>query len=326
MGLSVGVRVPCYRRWCTAVEVRAIAQQAEEQGFASLWVQDHLVAPLGTPEETAVQGLDPWMAGDAGPAPAPAPKTLFEYYAGDDWWLDPYVTWGFLAAATTRVKLASDIVVVPYRNPIVQAKMLGTLDVLSQGRMILGTGTGHVRAESEVLGVDFDARARLHDEYLRVIRALLSSEEASFAGEFFSFGPTRTLIRPVQQPCPPIWVGGHGRRAIRRAAELGDGWLPSMVEPDGLARGIEALHAECAAIGRATPPTLAVSLPSRFRFAGRDGRGADKATSPDEAVALLRRYAALGVEHVALGFAMPNLAVYLDQIDTFAREVLPALA
>lgn len=325
MRLTVGVRVPCYRRWCTAVEVRAIAHQAEEQGFGSLWVQDHLVAPLGSPEETAVKGLDTWMSGDATP-PAARPKTLFEYYAGDDWWLDPYITWGFLAAATTRVKLASDIVVVPYRNPIVQAKMLGTLDVLSQGRMILGTGTGHVRAESEVLGVEFDARARMHDEYLRVIRTVLSAEEVSFEGEFFSFGPTRTLIRPVQQPHPPIWVGGHGHRAIRRAAELGDGWLPSMVEPDGLARGIEALRAECDRIGRATLPTLALSLPSRFRFAGRDGRGSDKATTPDAAIELLQRYASLGVEHVALGLAMPNLAVYLDQIDTFAREVLPALS
>jgi probable F420-dependent oxidoreductase len=324
MGLTVGVRVPCYRRWCTAIEVRAIAQQTEELGFGSLWVQDHLVAPLGTPEETAVQGLDGWM-GDATAAPA-EPKTLFQYYAGDDWWLDPYVTWGFLAAATSRVKLASDIVVVPYRNPIVQAKMLGTLDVLSQGRMILGTGTGHVRAESAALGVDFDARGRMHDEYLRVIRTLLSSEEASFEGEFFRFGPLRTLIRPVQQPHPPIWVGGHGRRAIRRAAELGDGWLPSMVEPDGLARGIDVLRAACDAIGRAELPTLALSLPSRFRFAGRDGRSSDRVTTPGEAVALLQRYESLGVEHVAIGLAMPTLAVYLEQIETFAAEVLPAFA
>ena len=177
MAMTVGVRVPCYRRWCTAVEVRAIAQQAEDLGFGSLWVQDHLVAPLRTAEETAVQGVDDWMRGDMPPASTRAPTTLFQYCAGDDWWLDPYVTWGFLAAATTRVRLASDIIVVPYRNPIVQA-------------------------ESEALGVDFDARGRIHDEYLRIIRTLLASEEAAFEGEFFRFGPVRTLIRPVQQPCP----------------------------------------------------------------------------------------------------------------------------
>ena len=324
--ISVGVRVPCYRRWCRAVEVRAIAQQAEELGFASLWVQDHLVAPVGPATETQVRGVDDWMA-DAGAATPPTPRTVAEYYAGDDWWLDPYVTWGFLAAATTRVKLASDIVVVPYRNPVVQAKMLGTLDVLSNGRMVLGTGSGHVPSESKALGIDFAARGRMHDEYLRVMRTLLSSAEASFDGEFFSFGPVRTLVRPVQQPHPPFWVGGNGKRAIRRAVELGDGWLPSMVSPDELARGVEALHAACAEAGRVVPPTIALSLPSGPRMATPGApEGRRPATTPDDAIALFRRYADLGVEHVALGFPMPSLAVYLDQIATFAREVLPALA
>jgi alkanesulfonate monooxygenase SsuD/methylene tetrahydromethanopterin reductase-like flavin-dependent oxidoreductase (luciferase family) len=189
--------------------------------------------------------------------------------------------------------------------------------------MILGTGSGHVRAESDVLGLDFDARARHHDEYLRVVRTLLSSDEASFDGEFFRFGPVRTLVRPVQQPCPPIWIGGHGRRAVRRAAELGDGWLPSMLEPDALARGADDLRAACDAVGRADVPTIALSLPSRLRFGpSRSG----SSSTPDEAIALLRRYASVGVEHVALGFAMPNASVYLDQIELFAREVLPALA
>ena len=188
-----------------------------------------------------------------------------EYYAGDDWWLEPYVTWGYLAALTTRVQLASDIVVVPYRNPLVQAKMLGTLDVLSGGRMILGTGSGHVAAESQALGIDFAARGRMHDEYLRVIRLLLSQEEVTFDGEFFSFGPLRPLIETVQQP-PPIYVGGNGKRSIRRAAELGDGWLPSVTTPEALAKGLEALRAACDAIGRPRLPVVALSLPSLLRL------------------------------------------------------------
>jgi alkanesulfonate monooxygenase SsuD/methylene tetrahydromethanopterin reductase-like flavin-dependent oxidoreductase (luciferase family) len=215
--------------------------------------------------------------------------------------------------------------VVPYRNPVVQAKMLGSLDVLSNGRMILGTGTGHVRGESDALGLDFDVRARAHDEYLRIMKAVLSSEEVSFEGEFFRFGPIRTLIRSVQQPHPPIWIGGHGRRALRRAAELGDGWLPSSLDPDALARGIDELREACAAIGREDLPTIAMSAPNRFRFAGRSGAGRNP-TSPDDAIGLLTRYRALGVEHVSLGFAMPSLDVYLEQIAFFAREVMPALA
>ena len=107
--MKIGVRVPCYRRWCRAPQVRAIAAAAEELGFASLWVQDHLVAPTGPREEVLVEGISDWMSG-AGPGPpsgarsgsgaagAPRPTTVQEYYAGDDWWLEPYVTWGYLAA------------------------------------------------------------------------------------------------------------------------------------------------------------------------------------------------------------------------------------
>jgi probable F420-dependent oxidoreductase len=313
--MDIGIRIPVYRRWCRADEVRAIARLAEDAGYASLWVQDHVVAPVGESPGDAplVDGVDSWMT-DA--ADARKPMTVLEYYAGDDWWLDPYVVWAFLAASTSRVRLASDVVVLPYRNALVQAKMLGTLDVLSNGRMLLGTGSGHVAAESAALGLDFAARGRMHDEYLRVIRLLLTEEEATFKGEFYDFARVRSLIRPVQQPCPPIYVGGNGARSIRRAVELGDGWLPSSPDPAGLAAGIEALRAACEEAGRVDVPPVAVSIPSKVRL--RPGE------SSDEAITLLKQYEAVGVSHVALGLAMPSASVYLDQIERFAAEVLPA--
>lgn len=318
--MQFGLRVPCYRKWCRRRETTAIAQLAEDVGFDSVWVQDHVVAPLGPPDEIRVRGLDSWMSASK----APTSVTLFQYYAGDDWWMDPFAVWGFLAAITSRVRLASDIVVVPYRNPLIQAKMIGTLDVLSEGRMVVGTGTGHVPAEAEVLGVDFAARARIHDEYLAIMKGLLSAEEFSFDGEFYRFGPVRTLIRTVQEPHPPFYVGGHGKRAIRRAAEQGDGWLPSMVDPDGLTRGIDELHAACEAIGRAKPPVIALSLPSAFRFPAPGYQPRQSTTSPDDAISLLRRYERLGVEHVSLAFPMPTADIYLEQATFFASEVLPA--
>ncbi|WP_116996949.1 TIGR03619 family F420-dependent LLM class oxidoreductase [Desertimonas flava] len=322
--MDIGVRVPCYRGWCRRSEAESIAVQAEETGFASLWVQDHLVAPVGTPDATSVRGLSTWMSD--GPASAPPPaKTIAEYYAGDDWWIDPYAMWGFLAGITRRVRLASDILVIPYRHPVVQAKLIGSLDVLSGGRMIIGTGSGHVPAEAEALDVDFAARARLHDEYLRIIVAMLSNEEVAFDGEFHRFGPLRTMIRPVQQPHPPIWVGGNGRRAIRRAVELGQGWLPSVVEPDALARGIDELHRLAEEHGRSDVPTIAVSMPSLIRLA-------DPAAPPsrrppltaEQTVGVLQRYADLGVAHVSLAFPTPSAAVYLRQMELFAEQVLPA--
>jgi probable F420-dependent oxidoreductase len=325
MAMEIGVRVPCYRRWCARAEAAAIATQAEETGFASLWVQDHLVAPVGPPEITAVQGLSGWMSGSA--APAGGAKTVAEYYAGDDWWIDPYAMWGFLAGVTERVKLASDILVVPYRHPVVQAKLIGSLDVLSDGRMIVGTGSGHVPGEAAALDVDFAARARLHDEYLRIIVALLSADEVSFEGEFHRFGPVRTMIRPVQQPHPPIWVGGNGRRAIRRAVELGQAWLPSVVEPEALARGIDELRRVAAEHERPDEPTVALSMPSLIRLADPSAPPTRRPPlGADDAIALLQRYADLGVSHVSLAFPTPSATVYLRQMELFAEQVLPAFA
>ena len=149
MVMEIGVRVPCYRQWCRRAEVEAIATQAEETGFASLWVQDHLVAPTGSREATDRQG--PQRLDVRRPRPRrrrASAKTIAEYYAGDDWWIDPYAMWGFLAGVTKRVRLGSDILVIPYRHPVVQAKLIGSLDVLSDGRMIIGTGSGHVPAEA----------------------------------------------------------------------------------------------------------------------------------------------------------------------------------
>jgi probable F420-dependent oxidoreductase len=320
--VQVGVRIPCYRRWCDGEAVRSIALVAEALGYDALFVQDHLVAPLGEDDEIRVGGQSRWMSGEEGDGPTP---TLLRYYGGDDWWLDPFVVWSFLAAVTSRVRLGSDVVVVPYRNPIVQAKMLGTLDVLSGGRMILGTGSGHVEAESRVLGLDHASRARRHDEYLRLIAAFLETEELEFHGEFFDFGPTRTLVRPVQRPRPPIWVGGNSRRAIRRAAELGDGWLPSAVPPDDLRRGVAELERACERAGREHRPDLAVSLPSTFRMAGGPPGGRRPVTGPDEVLDELGRYAEVGVGLVVLAFPMPGLDVYLDQLRAFAG-VLPDLA
>ena len=295
---------------------------AEAAGFDSLWVQDHLVAPTGPRADVLVEGISGWMSD----APPPDPTTAQEYYAGDDWWLEPYVTWAYVAAVTTRMQLASDVIVVPYRNPIVQAKMLGTLDVLSGGRMVLGTGSGHVAAESAALGLDYAARGRQHDEQLRVIRLLLGpDEEVSFDGEFYSFGPLRPLIDSVQRP-PPIYVGGNGRRSIRRAAELGDGWLPSVSSPDELRRGLDALDAACAAAGRSTRPIVALSLPSAFRpMSPRARAGRRPLQSPSQIVDALGAFAALGVDHVALGLMTPSADVYLDQIEHVGAEVLPAL-
>ena len=123
----IGVWVPCFRRWVDGPAVRTIATTAEEAGFESLWVQDHLIAPEGDQDSAPVDPQSSWLGPDQGTAPASA----VEYYGEENWLLDPFALWGFLAGATTRMLLASCVVVAPYRHPVAQAKMLGTLDVLS---------------------------------------------------------------------------------------------------------------------------------------------------------------------------------------------------
>jgi len=313
--VKIGVRVPCYKRWADRSTVRDIAQTAEDLGFDSLWVQDHLVLPVGA----TVEGVSTSLAG----APQ-GPVTAAEYYGADDWWLDPYATWGFLSGVTSKVTLASDIVVVPYRNPIVQAKMLGTLDVLSGGRMLLGTGSGHVRRESEVLAANYDARGEIHDEYLTVIKALLSSDDVSFTGKYYSFENVRPLVQPVQKPHPPIYIGGNARRSIRRAALLGDGWLPNMPSPQGLRDGIKQLEDACRAIGRTDRPAVAVSVPSGIRLPDPDSdRDRSNVDPVQAAIDLVVGYRDAGADHLSIALPMRTAGRYLRQIQLFAREVLP---
>jgi alkanesulfonate monooxygenase SsuD/methylene tetrahydromethanopterin reductase-like flavin-dependent oxidoreductase (luciferase family) len=205
--------------------------------------------------------------------------------------------------------------VLPYRNPIVQAKMLGTVDVLSKGRVLFGVGVGHVPGEFAALGVPYADRGRLMDEYIGVVNTLLSGdEEVSFAGPTISFGPVRPLVQPVRRP--PVLVGGASKPAVRRAVNLGDGWIPAHLSPDNLAIGMDYLREYAASVDRPVPPvTLAVvwglgSAPGASRRAFR---------SVAEVTDLIGRYAELGVVRLAVDLPNPTLDVTLAQYELLAE-------
>ena len=136
--LRVGVWIPCYKRWVGRKEVKLLAVSAERMGFGSLWVQDHLVAPIGDFAEARVDRLNSWLQPDEY---GNRDYSAVEYYGQENWWLDPYALWGYLAGVTDTIELGSCVVILPYRHPVEQAKMLGTLDVLSGGRMLFGLGS-----------------------------------------------------------------------------------------------------------------------------------------------------------------------------------------
>lgn len=315
--MKVGIWIPCYRRWIRGPEVREIAVASEELGFGSLWVQDHLVAPTGdgSPVELQASWLDPDDYGNE-------QFSAVEYYGEENWWLDPYALWGFLAGITESVELASGIVVLPYRDPVVQAKLLGTLDVLSNGRMVFGLGVGHVRAEFDALGIPYSERGRLTDEYIDVMTALLKGEEVAFEGRTISMPSVLPLIEPVQRPRPPFLIGGGSKAAIRRAVDRGDGWLPAHLAPEGLRRGLDYMNDYAAEAGR-DPVPVSVSIVTRLIDPQAPGgpHGRRAARSIDEMAELLAAYAEIGVERVAIDVPNPSMQILLRQTELLAVAV-----
>lgn len=297
--MRFGLVLPNYARWFDADGAREAAQTAEQLGYHGLYVNDHVALPR---EEAPLYG---------------------------NAFLDPFVALGYLAAVTQRVRLGTTVIVVPYRNPLVQAKMVASLDVLSRGRITLGVGSGHVPGESEALGVPYAERGAMTDEYLQVMRALWTSDEASFHGRWFNFENIRPLTRPLQSPLP-VWIGGRGPRVFRRVVRLGQGWHPTALEPEQLAEQVAKLRALAGAMGRSEPiaiaPRWALHLVARSEEAGvtRDtGEIQRRRYMPAQAAALVERYAAAGVEELVLDLP-GGRGAFLQQVEWFAREVMPA--
>lgn len=193
-----------------------VAAAAEAAGFESLWTGEHVVLP------------DP----QAPPSPAP-PETPM---------LDPAVALAHVAAHTRTLRLGTGIVILPQRNPLVLAKELASVDVVSGGRLVFGLGAGYLKAEFDALGAHFADRGARTSEAIEVIRTLWTQEKPSFRGRFWSFDGVMARPLPVQRPHPPIVVGGHSPPAFRRAVAQGDGWYGFALDPDAARRCIEGLE------------------------------------------------------------------------------------
>jgi len=212
-----------------------LAREAEALGVDSIWVSDHLVAPR------AARSVYPY---DRRPDARPGDMAIIERF------FEPTVTLAYLAGQTSRVRLGVSAYVVPYRNPVVTAKQIATLDVLSGGRVILAVGTGWLREEFAALDVPFAGRGRRTEEYLEVCRTLWRGGDAEFAGSCYRLPPVRTGPAPIQQPHPPLWIAGNSATAVERAARAGDGWHGIDLAPAELAPVVARLQERVAAHGR----------------------------------------------------------------------------
>ncbi|MFJ3643702.1 LLM class F420-dependent oxidoreductase [Streptomyces sp. NPDC090108] len=212
--------------------VRAVATAAEAHGFARLWCGEHVVL-VDAPASRYPYSADGRIA-----VPADAD------------WLDPLLALTYAAAVTSRIELATGVLLLPEHNPVVIAKQAATLDVLSAGRFSLGFGVGWSAEEFEALGVPFAGRGRRTEEYLAAMRVLWSEDPASFAGEFTRFDAIRVNPKPVRGGRLPVVAGGNGAVALRRAAALADGWYGFGVAVAETGAHVASLAAECARLGR----------------------------------------------------------------------------
>ena len=240
----------------------------------------------------------------------------------------------FMAGISGKLRLLTAVMVVPYRNPVLTARILATADVLSKGRITIGCGAGWLREEFEALGTPpFEERGRVADEYLRVFKKIWTDPTPEFAGDYARFKDISVLPLPVQKPHPPLWIGGESGPALRRAARLGDGWFPIGNNPkfplDTYARykaAVDKLHALAEAEGR-DPGELDLAYSLNWTFGSAPPLKSDTKPAltgtPEEIAADIERFEDLGLAHLLLNFQGGSLNETLDRMAGFARDVVP---
>lgn len=266
-GINVGA--------CAQPDVASrVAQAAEAAGFESVWTGEHVVLP------------DPQVP----PSPVP-PETPF---------LDPAVSLAFLAARTTRIRLGTGIIILPQRNPLVLAKELASVDVVSKGRLIFGLGVGYLKQEFDALGISFAHKGARSIEYLQAMLAVWTQPQPSYGGRFVSFNGIQSLPRPVQQPHPPIVIGGHTPEAFARAVRFGNGWYGFAMDLDTTATCVSGLQDAQRQHERVGLGALEISITPRGKL-------------DSETVA---RFAALGVHRLVpapMGATEADLLRFIDR-------------
>jgi probable F420-dependent oxidoreductase len=291
-----------------------IAQRAESLGFDSVWLGDHVVAPVANQDSQATGG-----------------RTFPQ--AWDQPVYDPLVLLSALAQATQRVQIGTAVLVLPYRHPLVTAKMLATADRLADGRIVFGVGAGWLQEEFRALGLPpthFKQRGDVSDDYLRAIKeAWLNTGPARYAGEYVQFTDVGTFPHPVQTPQIPIWSGGPGQRAMLRAVRLGNGYIAVAADPASLGREVEELR-RLAERDRRDPEELTVAMVSRIVVGERPPNSDAPALSgsPQQIAEALGAFGEAGLQHLIADVRQEgdaSLTATLVALEAVAREVLPVV-
>jgi probable F420-dependent oxidoreductase len=314
--MDFGFNLPTRGPLANRESMLALAKRGEELGYTYLALPDHIVIPR------AIGSLYPYSASRKMGA------------VGDGDCLETLTVMSFLAAATSKMRLLSSVLVVPHRPAVFTAKALATLDVLSQGRVIVGIGAGWMEEEFRAIGAPpFSERGKVTDEYLRAFKTLWTDDNPRFQGKYVQFDNVSFLPKPVQKPHPPIWVGGESPAALRRTAELGDAWYPIGSNPEfplntaeRFSQGIARLHDAARKAGR-DPASIRLTYWASWYKEGQtlnvdNGQRQVFTGSDDDVVRDIKDFGALGVKDLLFTFARPTLGESLAAMERFSDKVL----
>ena len=294
----------------------SIAQLGDRLGFHSMVAPDHILMPR------QVNSIYPYSI---------TGSIIAGGNSGAGEWPEQITTLAFLAGITQQIRLVTSVMIIPYRNPLLTAKMLATLDRLSQGRLIVGAGVGWMEEEFNLLNAPpFQQRGAVTDEYLQAFIELWTADNPSFNGQHIQFSDIIFQPKPVQRPHPPIWIGGQSRAALRRAARIGQAWHPvgaipaAPLEPDELTQNLTYLRRHAQRAGR-DPNQIQVAMKAPLYDAATDANGPRRRfAGPPEAVQQdIQTYANAGVTHLIFDFRSPNPKETEEKMTQFAQQIMP---
>ena len=306
--MKIGISIPLLP---DSAAIRRFVERAERLGFESVLAGDHVVLPTGGTTQY------PYTADGSFQRPSDEP------------FLETMTLLGYMAACSETIKLGSTVIILPYRNPVVQAKMFASLDVLTGGRMICGVGVGWLEEEFNTLGVPYAQRGPMSDEFLQIFKVLWTEPEPEFHGQFYDIQGIQFYPKPVQQPHIPIWVGGHTRRALMRTAKYGDCWHTTRQTPDFVAQNLPYLREQTEKAGR-DPASISISLKRSLFFTDI---GTQEGTSvptgglvmgtTQEVIDDVYYCQELGIDQLTYDFRVEGIDGQIQVMERLADRVLP---
>ena len=315
--MKYGFTLPGRGHLATPERLGIIARKGEEFGFDTLLTGDHILVPKN------ISSVYPYTEGGEFPG------------SGSGESMEQITLLSYIAGQTSKIRLVTSVLIVPHRNPLIAAKSLATLDLLSKGRLVVGVGVGWMREEFQALGLPpFEERGAVTDEYIRAFKVLWTEDDPHFEGKYISFDDISFLPKPVQKPHPPIWVGGESRPALRRTAELADGWYPlgsnptfPMGTPEQLKAGLERLAGYAERFGRDPSTIETIYRTHQFELLKQAG-GPDRLPfvgDADQIAGDIRQYQDMGVTSMIWDFLRQtdDLDSMLGLMEDFSTQVWP---